>query len=138
MDPRDDLAAMGRAYLSYALEHPLQYRLMFGTPLPDPDRHPEMMRSAQRAFSLLRDCLGRIGGDPVPEVNGNAIDLDALFVWSSMHGLASILQTNALRTLALPPEILAASPSHTLRRIGTALEAEPDPVGLEAATDDPT
>jgi AcrR family transcriptional regulator len=30
----EDLAAMGRAYLAYAHTHPLQYRLMFGTPLP--------------------------------------------------------------------------------------------------------
>jgi len=45
-NPREDLAAMGRAYLAYALEHPLHYRLMFGTPLPNP---------AHRALS------GRIG-----------------------------------------------------------------------------
>jgi AcrR family transcriptional regulator len=33
-NPHEDLAAMGRAYLDYAREHPLHYRLMFGTPLP--------------------------------------------------------------------------------------------------------
>src|SRR5215831_3596074 len=36
--PRDDLAGMGRAYVKYARKHPLQYRLLFGTPLPDPHR----------------------------------------------------------------------------------------------------
>ncbi len=32
-DPFADLHAMGQAYLDYALRHPLQYRLIFGTPL---------------------------------------------------------------------------------------------------------
>jgi AcrR family transcriptional regulator len=35
-----DLHAMGQAYLDYALRHPLQYRLIFGTPCPMPRRPP--------------------------------------------------------------------------------------------------
>ncbi|MBV9750100.1 MAG: helix-turn-helix transcriptional regulator, partial [Acetobacteraceae bacterium] len=85
-DPHHDLAAMGEAYLRYATEHPLQYRLMFGTPLPDPNQHPEMMRSAQHAFSLLRDRLARMDGGREPKRAADAAELDALFVWSTMHG----------------------------------------------------
>jgi len=121
-NPGEDLAAMGRAYLGYALEHPLHYRLMFGTPLPDPDQHPEMMRSARHAFSLLRDCLDRMDAVRPNHVAGGAPDLDALFVWATMHGLASILQTSALRTLGLQPAVLSEVASQTLRRIGAALE----------------
>jgi hypothetical protein len=43
-----------------------------------------------------------------------------------MHGLASILQTSAIRTLALPSAVLAATASHTLQRIGIALSTEGD------------
>ena len=121
-NPHEDLAAMGRAYLDYAREHPLQYWLMFGTPLPDPGLHPEMMRSAQHAFSLLRDCLKRMFADGQTGL-GN-VELNALFVWSTMHGLASILQTSAIDTLALPPDILEAMAPHVLKQIGAALEAE--------------
>lgn len=115
-DPHADLESMGRAYLQYALAHPLQYRLMFGTPLPDPAEHPAMMHSARHAFDLLRDCLTRMKVQDA--------DLEAMFVWSTMHGLASLLQTKAMDTLALPEEKLAATVNHTLLRIGTALGVE--------------
>jgi AcrR family transcriptional regulator len=121
-NPREDLASMGRAYLDYAREHPLHYRLMFGTPLPDPLQHPEMMRSAQHAFSLLRDCLTQMFAG----TEHGSVELDALFVWSTMHGLSTILQTSAIRTLALPSAVLAATASHTLERIGVALSTQGD------------
>ena len=117
---------MGRAYLGYARKHPLHYRLMFGTPLPDPHQHPEMMRSAQHAFSLLRECLTQRFAEAERPSTKNAAELDALFVWSTMHGLATILQTSAIQTLALPSAVLAATTSHTLHRIGIALNTEND------------
>lgn len=113
--PHADLQAMGRAYVDYALSHPLEYRVMFGTPLPDPAEHPTMMESAQHAFSLLRDCLTRIFPDR-PNV-----ELDALFIWATMHGLASILGSNALDSLALSSEVLYAAIDHTFLRIGTGI-----------------
>lgn len=121
-EPHEDLAAMGRAYFSYAASHPLQYRLMFGTPLPDPRRHPEMMRQARHAFSLLREGIASL-----PEVDGRdgpdqQIDLDALFIWSTIHGLASILQSDALGTLGLSEAALRQAPGHALQRIGRAME----------------
>jgi hypothetical protein len=95
---------------------------MFGTPLPDPLQHPEMMRSAQHAFSLLRDCLTQMFAG----TEHGSVELDALFVWSTMHGLSTILQTSAIRTLALPSAVLAATASHTLERIGVALSTQGD------------
>jgi len=133
--PREDLAAMGQAYLRYATEHPLQYRLMFGTPLPDPDLHPEMMRSAQHAFSLLRDDLARIATEQgSPEGPEGATELDALFVWATMHGLASILHSHALDTLGLSASVLADAVPHALRRIGAALPSPAAGVSTGDAT----
>jgi AcrR family transcriptional regulator len=126
--PRDDLAEMGRAYLSYARKHPLQYRLMFGTPLPDPYRHPAMMRSAQHAFSLLRECLRRMRqAEGWPEEPDGTVK-DALFVWAAMHGFSGIMQASALQTLELSPALLSAAGPHLLHRVGTALTASaPNP-----------
>lgn len=118
-DPHADLESMGRAYFDYALNHPLQYRLMFGTPLPNPEQHPEMMRSARHAFMLLRDCISQIMLKS-SEANGG-VELDALFVWSTIHGLASILQTRALDTVFLPQDILNNAVDHVLQSIGTIL-----------------
>ena len=122
-NPSDDLAAMGRAYLGYALAHPLQYRLMFGTPLPDPAQHPEMLRRARYAFSLLRDGVARLAAEPGSRAVEGGAELDALFVWSTVHGLATILQTRAMETLGLPPAVLDAATPHTLLRVGAPLTA---------------
>ena len=125
-DPDADLGEMGRCYLEYALAHPLQYRLMFGTPLPDPDAHPEMMKQARHAFSLLLDGIDRLSDvEPVPAspagAEMHAAELDALFIWSTLHGLSSILYSNAVDTLALPRSVLEAAAAHTLMRIGMAM-----------------
>ena len=56
--PGDDLKSMGEAYVAFALEHPLHYRLLFSTPLPNPALHPEMMQEAKKAFTLLHEALG--------------------------------------------------------------------------------
>ncbi len=119
--PHEDLAEMGRAYFRYALDHPLQYRLMFGTPLPNPAQHPEMMAQAQYAFDLLRHGIGQqpVGtGEQRPKAR---IDADALFVWSTIHGLSTILASHAVETLDLPPDVLANAIPQTLARIGLAL-----------------
>jgi hypothetical protein len=61
-DARADLAAMGRLYLDYALQNPLEYRLMFGAPLPSPEDHPEMLECGCAAFDRLRAAIARILG----------------------------------------------------------------------------
>ncbi|GAA4263690.1 hypothetical protein [Dactylosporangium darangshiense] len=47
---------------------------------------------------------------------------DAMFVSACMHGTASILQTPALATLGLRPELLQGVAGHVMRCIGDALE----------------
>ena len=114
----EDMSSMGCAYLEYARNNPLEYRLMFGTPWPASAEHPELVRDAQHAFGLLKVALRRTHGDNVSQ---SAIELDALFVWSALHGLASILQSNAIDSLGLSASILNDSPQHVLQRIGSGL-----------------
>jgi hypothetical protein len=51
-----------------------------------------MMQQAQHAFNLLRKAIARMDLSSSPE-------MDALFVWSTMHGLASLIQTPMLEGL---------------------------------------
>lgn len=118
VDPQADLSAMGAAYVGYAADHPLQYRLMFGTPLPDPAAHPEMMEQARRAFSLLRDAIARAR----PQAQ---VDLDALYVWSTLHGLAAILELDMFDTLTVAQVPLDEMVRQVIGRIGTGLEGSP-------------
>lgn len=120
-DADADLGAMGLAYLAYARAHPLEYRLMFGAPLPDGREHPEMMAEARHAFALLCDGLRRRAAARGEARDDRAIVLDALFIWSCLHGLAGIHAASLADTLALPPGTLEASPAHVLGRIGDAM-----------------
>ena len=121
-DPQEDLAEMTRAYLAYARAHPLQYRLMFGDLLPDLKKHPDMMRQAKHAFALLNDRLARLSRKEGSPAVRSEVALDALFVWSTVHGLARILQSRAAETLALPGDVVGAAAAHVVTRIGQALD----------------
>lgn len=119
-DAEATLHSLGQAYLLYAREHPLQYRLMFGTPLPDARAHPAMMASAHHAFDVLQNCLLRLAaqrGAPT-----TASEVDAIFVWCGLHGLASLLQTSALDTLTLSQDAVGALPQKVLSRIGIVID----------------
>lgn len=120
-DPHDDLRSMGESYVRYALEHPLHYRLLFATPHPNAEEHPEMTANAQRAFGLLREALGQL--DETTGLDDESVEHDALFVWSTIHGLASILQSDALCPLELDRGTVEHAAGETLLRIGRALRA---------------
>ncbi|HIC80163.1 MAG TPA: TetR/AcrR family transcriptional regulator [Kiloniellaceae bacterium] len=124
-DPHADLMAMSSAYLRYAKEHPLQYRLMFGTPLPDTEEHPHMMVQARHAFSLLCEALRRrsVSGKGTEDSAGSeaAVLLDALFIWSALHGLSGISSGCTLQELGMPTGVIDKAAPHMLERIGSAL-----------------
>lgn len=122
-----DLHAMGRAYLDYALRHPLQYRLIFGTPLPDAAAHPDMMTRGRHAFGMLEEAVAAL--DAVRPAPARPADprLDALHVWSLLHGLASIAQTSALRSLNLPNPVMMTMQAHAMARMEEGLRAALSP-----------
>jgi hypothetical protein len=96
---------------------------MFGTPLPDPAQHPAMLASARHAFALLRDGLARMHAEAGRAPPSEAVDQDALFVWGTLHGLASVAHAPALRTLELSAAVLAGAEGRALAGIGAALAA---------------
>jgi hypothetical protein len=77
-----------------------------------------MMEKGCGAFDQLRACLSRVIGAPVeaPEVTR-----EAMFVWSAIHGLASIHETEAMAGLGIAASVQQAVPDHVLRRIDDAL-----------------
>jgi AcrR family transcriptional regulator len=122
-DPDQDLGAMGVAYLEYAFQHPLQYRLMFSTPLPDPERYPEMMANARHAFGLLQEGIealhtARSGAGPHLRT-----DHDALSIWFTLHGMVGIMHSRVADTLDLPKEAMEQIVPEMLQRVGWMLAA---------------
>ncbi|MFM9879956.1 MAG: TetR/AcrR family transcriptional regulator [Burkholderiaceae bacterium] len=120
-DALADMHSLGTDYLYFALNQPLEYRLMFSTPWPSVADHPDLLRDARRAFGVLREALAPLYAQA--GADADKVDADALFVWSSMHGLATILQSNAMQHLALSPQVLEDAANHVMRMVDVALMA---------------
>lgn len=117
-DPHADLHAVGERYLDFALSNPLEYRLMFCTPWPQAAEQAELIADANQAFDTLRRVMARVHGVKSPT---QAVDLDALFVWSTMHGLAGILSANCTSHLTLSPTVHKKAVAHVMGLIGRGL-----------------
>lgn len=123
-DGFEDLGFMGRAYLEFALTHPLQYRLMFNTALPNIEDHPDMLKESKRAFSILYERLRSVPlSDPGDQIEQSAKH-DAMFIWSTLHGCCSILHSDVAKTLDLTEAEKNVMLERTMTRLSMALGAQ--------------
>jgi AcrR family transcriptional regulator len=75
--PERRLRAIASAYVAYAIDHPSQYRIMFGRRLNEDGRFPVLEDLIDAAYRLL-----------ATEMNGSR---DAVFgFWSLAHGFATL------------------------------------------------
>ena len=76
-------AAVGEAYVGFALEHPHAYKLMFDFNQPHVEKYPELVAAGQRAQKTMtgyvEDALkeGLMAGDP---------QQIGLMFWAAIHG----------------------------------------------------
>lgn len=120
-DPIEDMRALGTSYLSFALQNPLEYRLMFGTPWPQVEASPDLVIDSQHSFNVLREALTPLYAGT--GAGADVIDADAMFVWSSMHGLATILQSQVMQHLDLKPDVIQHAAENVMQMIDVALVA---------------
>jgi hypothetical protein len=120
-EPSADLRSLGRAYLRFAATHPLEYRLMFNTPWPEKADHPALVRDATHTMNILRTVLERIHGPK--KAKKSTIDLDAMFIWSTMHGLASILQSDAMSHLDISKTAQGNTMQYVMDMIDAAMSS---------------
>ncbi len=88
-DPVAQIKNIGIAYIEFALENPVQYRLMFGHEIIEQDQTPALIKSAEDAFSELVLGVGVL-------LNGELIKpIDPLIIantlWSQTHGISTLL-----------------------------------------------
>lgn len=118
-DTKQDIHALGISYLQFALQNPLEYRLMFGTPWPEAAAQPDMLADARYSFDVLRQAL-----QPLFAQSSNppeAVDTAAMFVWSTLHGLASIMQSQALCGLELHAKFVENAQEQVMTMVDLAL-----------------
>lgn len=118
-DPAQDLESLGLQYLAYARQHPLEYRLMFRTTWPESARQVELVGDATHAFDVLRGVLRRMHGDSAAV--SDLVELDALYIWSSVHGLAGVMNGQCVDKLDLKAKVLKQAVRHAMDRMGLGL-----------------
>jgi AcrR family transcriptional regulator len=106
-DPTERLAALGRAYLFFAVDEPDAYRIMFELRQGPAADQPELQSEGERAWRPLRD--GVAGAIEAGVLEGD-VDTVAHVFWAGVHGLASLYLAGKLelgRTLeALVPALM--------------------------------
>ena len=86
--PSAKLAAMARAYVDFAIERPGSFKVTFGrTVRPSASTNEDLRAASDRAFELMAAEIRRTD----PTVDLKEFLPRALFVWSFVHGLASLL-----------------------------------------------
>lgn len=85
--PAAQLAAIGKAYVAFALANPAQFKLMFRSEWVSAEDHGEAKACADSAFNLLVEVAGGVaqarGGESDPKLS--------LGAWSLAHGLATLM-----------------------------------------------
>ncbi len=106
-DPVAQLKNTGIAYIEFALENPVQYRLMFGHEIIEQDQTPELIKAAEDAFTeLLLGVDVLLKGELVKPIDPLII---ANTLWSQTHGISTLLmdgQINKSNSFLELPAIL--------------------------------
>jgi AcrR family transcriptional regulator len=86
-DPADALRVLGRAYVSFALDEPDAYHIMFELLQAPAGTYPELETEQARAFSHLHAAVkasveaGFLEGESLPRAH---------YLWAQIHGLVSL------------------------------------------------
>lgn len=109
-EPIDRLDELKRAFIDFALDDPVAYRIMFELDQEPTDQYPDLEREQRRAFSHLRDAVGELvaGG----QMSGDPLTVAHLF-WAQVHGLVSLHLAGKLmmgRSLAELRSVVVSTP----------------------------
>ncbi len=86
-DLSEQVLAMGRAYVRWAIAHPDYYQVMFGPEVDNTDS-PEVREAGERAFADLLDAIVRCQAAGLLPA-GDPRDL-AGPIWSLLHGVSTL------------------------------------------------
>jgi AcrR family transcriptional regulator len=97
--------ATGLAYVRFARQHPLLFRLMFACP-PEQAQNPDLSTAATLAFEAMKASAAQVAG---LQPDHPAAMLAALRAWTVAHGLAHLSLDRQLDRLTSDVEALVAA-----------------------------
>lgn len=109
-DPITQFRKMGKAYLQFAIENPAYYRLMFGDMVTQESK--DLSEASESAFNELLLMIETLQSSGCIAVKPPSIQ--AIYIWSLMHGLAGIVINNKLEDNENIDDILAFFDNTTL------------------------
>ncbi|MFF7636855.1 TetR/AcrR family transcriptional regulator [Kitasatospora sp. NPDC008050] len=132
--PRDQLRAVGRAYVGYALEHRGMFELMFRHDLLDSERNgeqqadrPRLRESTRPLFEGMVALVDRCrAGSATADAPSPAVAAAAL--WANLHGIAQLWTYGSLQLVLGTTPAPTPDSDHLDRLIGAALDAHLGPV----------
>jgi AcrR family transcriptional regulator len=86
----EPLAAMGAAYVDFALARPGMFGLMFSPLMAKRELYPELKAAAEEAFAQLRRGVESRASD------GEGVEAAAIAAWSLVHGLSRLILDGVL------------------------------------------
>jgi AcrR family transcriptional regulator len=101
------LAAMGQAYVRFAVARPGRFRLMYGPAIPDRNVYPELL-AAWKETSIAMS--GLLQARPASSANAAVASLQ---LWCMVHGLSQLILDGMLP--GHDPEVLARAVTTALR-----------------------
>lgn len=95
----DPLAAMGQAYVRFALARPGRFRLMYGPAIADRARYPDLQAAWKATSEGMTTALQAHATSPAASAIGS------LKLWCMVHGLSQLILDGMLP--GYDPELLA-------------------------------
>ena len=111
--------AMGKAYVSFAQTNPTWYQLMFHEADILKNPPPSLKQAANGAFQELVQMLDACQQAGV--VKREDVHMQAIFVWSSMHGLSSLLLAGRIPEERAMEDLVDAVELHIFKGVGRTL-----------------
>lgn len=88
-DPHERFRELGRAYISFAFDHPAYYRLMFGTQINIGDDMPVYIDEGDQSFGALVASVTELIARPdrSAEENERRVQAASIAAWTHVHGV---------------------------------------------------
>lgn len=87
--PAKQLKETAWAYVQFAMDDPDRFKVMFSGVLEKEKEYPEFVAESQRNFELVKKIVE--ANQAAGRLRSGSVDLAALSVWGSIHGLIMLL-----------------------------------------------